>query len=64
MLTSFSIPAADNSSSNHALDANASPGGNAPPPGEDPMLIDAETRAHTQVVKMKFPRTQKSTTLP
>jgi hypothetical protein len=52
MLTSFLIPATDSGSSCHAPDANASPGGNAPPPGKDPMLIDAETRVHTQVVKM------------
>jgi hypothetical protein len=52
MLTSFLIPAADSGSSCHAPNANASPGGNTPPPGEDPMLIDAETRVHTQVVKM------------
>jgi hypothetical protein len=55
MLTSFLIPSTNGGSSHHAPDANASPGGNTPPPGEDPMLIDAETRPHTQVVKICMP---------
>jgi hypothetical protein len=39
MSTSFLIPATNGGSSHHALNANASSSGNAPPPGEDPCWL-------------------------
>jgi hypothetical protein len=55
MLTSFLVPAAHGRSSPSLSDANAPPVGTYPPAEENPMLIDPQTKAHTQTVKMCMP---------
>jgi hypothetical protein len=52
ILTSFSIPPTNGGIHHNVPNAHASPGGNAPPPDKDPMLINAETRMHMRVKKM------------